>query len=201
MVNDRGCSIKLPHRLNIPLQATSSGSQFCIQPRLFPGKPCKISNIRRLVQMNGSIAFLTVKRDVDLFIKANLNAVGFGVIYSKDYLNHKKLLYLFAGILTHLVAFRLETNLRKKGIDALSQSNFAYFDTHTSGNIRKTIDDNAAETHTIIAHLIPDNTTSVMTLLLLVLATFAVNLYLGIAFVILAKAPSANAFKPSSPPL
>ncbi|SEI56979.1 ATP-binding cassette, subfamily B [Streptococcus equinus] len=95
-------------------------------------------------------------------------------------------IYLFAGILTHLVAFRLETNLRKKGIDALSQSNFAYFDTHTSGNIRKTIDDNAAETHTIIAHLIPDNTTSVMTLLLLVLATFAVNLYLGIAFVILA---------------
>nr|WP_278914453.1 ABC transporter ATP-binding protein [Streptococcus lutetiensis] len=95
-------------------------------------------------------------------------------------------IYLISGLLTHIVAFRLETNLRKKGIDALSQSNFAYFDTHTSGYIRKTIDDNAAETHTIVAHLIPDNTTSVMTLLLLVLATFAVNVYLGLALILLA---------------
>ena len=55
----------------------------------FSGKPCKICNIRRSIQTNRSVTFLTVKRDVDLFIKANLNAVGFGVIYSKDYLNHK----------------------------------------------------------------------------------------------------------------
>lgn len=95
------------------------------------------------------------------------------------------MLYLVSGILTHLVAFRLETNLRKKGIDALVNSNFSYFDMNTSGKIRKTIDDNAVETHVIIAHLIPDNTTSLVTGLALVVITFAVNVYLGIAFLVL----------------
>ena len=64
--------IKLPHRLNVPLQSTISGSQFCIQPGFFPGKPCKIRNIRKLVQMNGSIAFLTVKRDMNFIVEATL---------------------------------------------------------------------------------------------------------------------------------
>ncbi len=96
------------------------------------------------------------------------------------------LIYMFAGGLTHLVAFRLETNLRKKGIDALTASNFSYFDTTTSGKIRKTIDDNAAETHTIIAHLIPDNTTSFATAIVLLGITFAVNVYMGIALLVLA---------------
>lgn len=96
------------------------------------------------------------------------------------------LIYMFAGGLTHLVAFRLETNLRKKGIDALTTSNFSYFDTTTSGKIRKTIDDNAAETHTIIAHLIPDNTTSFVTAVVLLGITFAINAYMGIALLVLA---------------
>lgn len=63
--------IKRPHRLNIPLQPTILGSRFGIQSWFFSVKVCKIGNIRRLVQTNGSITFLIVKRDVDLFIKAN----------------------------------------------------------------------------------------------------------------------------------
>lgn len=39
--------------------------------------------------MNGSIIFLTVKRDMDLLVEADLDTVGFGVINSKDYLNRK----------------------------------------------------------------------------------------------------------------
>ena len=81
--------IKLPHRLNIPLQATNSGSQFCIQTWFFSGKPCKICNIRRLVQTNRSIAFLTVKRDADIFVEADLNTVGFWVMHCKNYFSHK----------------------------------------------------------------------------------------------------------------
>ncbi len=35
--------------------------------------------------MNGSIAFLTVKRDVDLLSKAYLDAVSFRVVHCKNY--------------------------------------------------------------------------------------------------------------------
>lgn len=46
---------------NISLQSTIFGSRFSIQPGFFSGKPFKICNIRRQVQTNGNIAFLTVK--------------------------------------------------------------------------------------------------------------------------------------------
>lgn len=36
--------------------------------------------------MNGSIAFLTFKRDTDILVEADLNAVGFRVIHCKDFL-------------------------------------------------------------------------------------------------------------------
>lgn len=39
--------------------------------------------------MNGSIAFLTVKREMDLIVDTNLNAVRFRVIHCKNYYGHK----------------------------------------------------------------------------------------------------------------
>ena len=42
--------------------------------------------------MNGSIAFLTVKRDMYFIIEADLDVAGFRVVYCKNNLKHKKLL-------------------------------------------------------------------------------------------------------------
>ena len=46
--------------------------------------------------MNGSIAFLTIKRDMDFIVKDDLNAAGFRVIHCKDYFSHKWLLSINA---------------------------------------------------------------------------------------------------------
>src|SRR3712207_3909944 len=73
------------------------------------------------------------------------------------YLTVGALLYLLSGLLSHKLAFRLETNLRKRGIDGLTDSSFRFFDINSSGYIRKTIDDNAEKTHTAVAHMLPDN--------------------------------------------
>lgn len=59
------------------------------------------------------------------------------------------LLYFAAVLLTHMLGFRLETNLRKRGIDGLTNASFRYFDLNSSGKTRKLIDDNAAQTHSI----------------------------------------------------
>ena len=56
------------------------------------------------------------------------------------------IIYFISGYYSHLFGFRLETNLRKYGIDGLSQASFKFFDTHNSGIIRKIIDDNASKT-------------------------------------------------------
>ncbi len=61
-----------------------------------------------------------------------------------------------AAMATHLIAFRLEANLKKAGMDALLEAPFAFFDKYPSGKIRKILDDNTALTHNSVAHLLPD---------------------------------------------
>ena len=95
------------------------------------------------------------------------------------------LLYLLSGIMSHLVAFRLETNLRKKGIDGLMDSSFRFHDMNPSGYVRKTIDDNAAKTHMAVAHMIPDNSQAFLVPLLSIVLAFLVGYRVGIVIVIL----------------
>ena len=94
-------------------------------------------------------------------------------------------LYGIAGLVTHVLGFRLETNLRKYGIDGLSKASFSFFDTHPSGKTRKIIDDNATDTHMIIAHLIPDNAGAILMPILLLVLGFFVSLKVGIILIIL----------------
>ena len=94
-------------------------------------------------------------------------------------------LYGIAGILTHVLGFRLETNLRKYGIEGLSKASFSFFDTHPSGKTRKIIDDNATDTHMIVAHLIPDNAGAILMPILLLVLGFLVSIKVGIILIIL----------------
>ena len=94
-------------------------------------------------------------------------------------------LYGIAGLVTHVLGFRLETNLRKYGIEGLSKASFSFFDTHPSGKTRKIIDDNATDTHMIIAHLIPDNAGAILMPILLLVLGFFVSLKVGIILIIL----------------
>jgi len=94
-------------------------------------------------------------------------------------------LYGIAGLVTHVLGFRLETNLRKHGIEGLSKASFSFFDTHPSGKTRKIIDDNATDTHMIVAHLIPDNAGAILMPILLLVLGFFVSLKVGIILIIL----------------
>lgn len=95
------------------------------------------------------------------------------------------LLYMAAVMLTHILGFRLETNLRKIGIDGLSKASFRFYDLNPSGKVRKIIDDNAGMTHVIVAHMIPDNAGAVVTPILAVVVGFMVSIKLGVALLII----------------
>lgn len=94
------------------------------------------------------------------------------------------LVYFIALWFSHLLGFRLETNLRKKGIRYLMKASFSFFDVNPSGKVRKIIDDNAAETHMVVAHLIPDTVAALLTPILMIILIFFVDTVLGALFVL-----------------
>lgn len=94
-------------------------------------------------------------------------------------------LYILSGIFSHMLGFRLETNLRKRGIEGLSQASFRFFDMNPSGKVRKIIDDNASQTHNVVAHLIPDNAQAFLTPILAIILGFLISTRVGLVLVIL----------------
>ena len=95
------------------------------------------------------------------------------------------LCYLLSGVLSHIFAFRLETNLRKKGIEGLASASFRFYDLHSSGYIRKTIDSNAEKTHQAVAHMIPDSAQAFLVPLLALALGFFVSLRVGVILLLL----------------
>lgn len=92
----------------------------------------------------------------------------------------------FIGVLaSHVLGFRLETNLRKRGIEGLSGASFRFFDLNSSGRIRKIIDDNASQTHTIVAHLLPDIANALAKPFLLLAVGYIVSLRVGVGLTVL----------------
>lgn len=120
-----------------------------------------------------------------LIVENNVNGIKEIAIKAMVFLILGSFLYLMSGLFSHFLGFRLETNLRKKGIDGLTNSSFKFFDLNSSGMIRKIIDDNASQTHTIIAHLIPDNSQAFLIPIFAVILGFITSLRVGISLLML----------------
>lgn len=90
--------------------------------------------------------------------------------------------YVLGVWLTHLLAFRFETNLKKKGYEHLMNASFSFFDNNESGRIRKIIDDNTVLTHTSVAHLIPDLAEAVFIPILGLVMSFIIDYRMGVLF-------------------
>ena len=121
----------------------------------------------------------------EVIVKDSLENASVYAIKIVIYLTLAAILYLISGLASHKLAFRLETNLRKIGIDGLTDSSFRFFDINPSGQIRKTIDDNASMTHTAVAHMIPDNSQAFLTPILAIVLAFSVSIRVGIVIVVL----------------
>lgn len=118
---------------------------------------------------------LIVFNDIDYTLRLALKIVLFLVVST--------VVYFLAVLSTHILAFRLETNLKKEGIKHLMQASFGFYDKNESGRIRKIIDDNTALTHMSVAHLIPDLSTAVFLPFLGGFLAFYIDYRLGILFV------------------
>ncbi|WP_353097756.1 ABC transporter ATP-binding protein [Tissierella praeacuta] len=93
--------------------------------------------------------------------------------------------YLVALWMSHLLGFRVETNLRKAGAEYLMNASWSFFDMNSSGRIRKIIDDNASRTHMVVAHLIPDTTVAILVPILMFITLIAIDYKLVILLLVI----------------
>lgn len=119
---------------------------------------------------------LIVFRNYQEVVKYSVLIVMFILVYA--------LVYFLSLLCSHILGFRLERNFRYIGLVNLINSSFSFFDNNPSGKIRKTIDDNAGQTHVTVAHLIPDNTVAILMPILMLIVTFLVDIKLGILLVL-----------------
>ena len=72
------------------------------------------------------------------------------------------ILYFVALSLSHLAAFRVETNMRRMAMQKIIKMPLGFFNDNTTGRIRKIIDDNAGITHGFLAHQMPDLSATIL---------------------------------------
>lgn len=90
-------------------------------------------------------------------------------------------LYFSALVCSHLVAFRIEGNIRRITMKKLLRLPLGFFDKNPTGRIRKIIDDNAAVTHTFMAHELPDLAGTIVVPIASLVLLFIFDWRLGIA--------------------
>lgn len=92
--------------------------------------------------------------------------------------------YFMALMSSHFAAFRVERNIRKFSMQKILDMPLGFFTKNTSGKMRKVIDDNAAITHSFIAHQLPDLASALFMPLVFVVFIFLIDWRFGIASLI-----------------
>ncbi|MBI9095464.1 MAG: ABC transporter ATP-binding protein [Sphaerochaeta sp.] len=94
------------------------------------------------------------------------------------------LLYFIALSFSHLAAFRVETNMRRFAITKIINMPLGFFNSTTTGRMRKIIDDNASITHGFLAHQMPDLAAAILMPVTVLILIFVFDWRLGAACLI-----------------
>ena len=93
-------------------------------------------------------------------------------------------LYLIGLIMSHIFAFEVEDNIIKNSVRKLINKPLGYFDDKESGRIRNIIVSGASETHSFLAHQLPDMAMTFISPVVLLVFFFMFNWKLGLASMI-----------------
>ncbi len=94
------------------------------------------------------------------------------------------ILYFLSLTSSHLAAFRVEKGLQQVGMRRILAMPLGFFDSQSSGKVRKIVNEGAATTHTFLAHQLPDLIGSVISPIILLVLMFIVDWRMGIASMI-----------------
>lgn len=95
------------------------------------------------------------------------------------------LLYFFALLCSHVVAFHTEKNLKMAALKHLAKMPMGYFEANPSGKLRKIIDENSFQTETFIAHQLPDLIGAQVTMVISLILMLAFDWRVGVPLLLL----------------
>ena len=101
-------------------------------------------------------------------------------IYAATFAGLGLFIYLIGLILSHVFAFEVEDNIIKSSVKKLINKPLGYFDDKESGRIRKVIISGASETHSFLAHQLPDMAMTVISPVVLFVFFFMFDWKLGL---------------------
>ena len=101
-------------------------------------------------------------------------------IYAATFAGLGLFIYLIGLILSHVFAFEVEDNIIKSSVKKLINKPLGYFDDKESGRIRKVIISGASETHSFLAHQLPDMAITVISPIVLFVFFFMFDWKLGL---------------------
>ncbi|MEB3073562.1 ABC transporter ATP-binding protein [Parvimonas sp. C2] len=101
-------------------------------------------------------------------------------IYAATFAGLGLFIYLIGLILSHVFAFEVEDNIIKSSVKKLINKPLGYFDDKESGRIRKVIISGASETHSFLAHQLPDMAMTVISPIVLFVFFFTFDWKLGL---------------------
>ena len=111
------------------------------------------------------------------FIKEN-------AIYAALFPSIGIIFYIFSGVISHIFAFEVEDNIIKINVTKLMKKPLGYFSNIESGKLRNIIIGGASETHTILAHQLPDFASTIVSPIVVLILLFVFDWRLGIANII-----------------
>ena len=102
-------------------------------------------------------------------------------IYAAAFAGLGLCIYLIGLVLSHIFAFEVEDTIIKTSVKKLTHKPLGYFDDKESGRIRNVIVSGASETHSFLAHQIPDMAMTIISPIVLLVFFFMFNWKLGLA--------------------
>ena len=107
-------------------------------------------------------------------------AIRYYAILAASFAAAGMLLYFCALMVSHLFAFEVESNIIKLSVKKMMAKPLGFFANRESGNLRKTIVDGAGETHTMLAHQLPDIAMTIVSPIVLLVFFFLFDWRLGL---------------------
>ena len=107
-------------------------------------------------------------------------AIRYYAILAASFAAAGMLLYFCALMVSHLFAFEVEANIIKLSVKKMMAKPLDFLANRESGNLRKTIVDGAGETHTMLAHQLPDLAMTIVSPIVLLVFFFLFDWRLGL---------------------
>ena len=107
-------------------------------------------------------------------------AIRYYAILAASFAAAGMLLYFCALMVSHLFAFEVESNIIKLSVKKMMAKPLGFFANRESGSLRKTIVDGAGETHTMLAHQLPDLAMTIVSPIVLLVFFFLFDWRLGL---------------------